>query len=162
LKSWETRPFEIANLLNPAFCGETLLRCIVRYNEVATEPFPYPLSYLVLPIVLHRKTREAINTRSQEQLHSWLQEHPEARVGFADRAKFLVSITKESLAFLLQIKAIKVNEQARIRVVGRRTRFNPPTESEVSDCFKKSEYVGRWLARAGNTTNIFTMWGVRP
>jgi hypothetical protein len=162
VKSWEARPFEIAYLMNPAFCGEILRRAIVRYFETAGYPFAYPLAYLVLPIVLHRKTRESISAKSSEQLHAWLQKYPEARIGFAERARFLVPITNESLAFLLQARAVFIDKHAGIRTVGRRSNSLPPDEHEVTDCFRKAGHIGRWFARAGSTANIFTMWGVKP
>jgi hypothetical protein len=162
VKSWEARPFEIAYLMNPAFCGEILRRAITRYFETAGESLNYPLSYLVLPIVLHRKTRESIPAKSSEQLHTWLQKYPEARIGFAERARFLVPITNESLAFLLQSRAVSIDKRAGIKMIGRRSGPLPTDENEVTDCFKKAEQVGRWFARAGSTANIFTMWGVKP
>ena len=37
---WETRSTEVANLLNPAFCGELMLCCIKTYMETSKKPFP--------------------------------------------------------------------------------------------------------------------------
>src|SRR6266699_1933084 len=73
---WEERPVEIANLFNPAFCGEILRRCISSYQQTNSLPLPYPLLFLVLPIILHRDTRERISPRQRLTLHAWLQKHP--------------------------------------------------------------------------------------
>lgn len=162
MESWEERPIEIAYLLNPAFCGEVLCRCIKAYNGFSNHLFPYALIFLVLPIVLHRKTRDSISLTTREQLHVWLHAHQEVRVGFAERAKQLVPITKETIAFLLQIGAVSIDNQAGIKVVSRRRRDIAMEEGEVTDCYNKAQIVGRWLARAGSPTTIYTMWGVRP
>lgn len=161
---WENRPVEIAYLLNPSFCGEIVRRCIKKYETINSMGFPYPLLFFILPIVLHRLTRESISPRQRSQLHVWLQNNQYVRVGFAERAKHLVSITKESVAFLLQLNSIIVDDKANIKV----NNYNPTDQAksieaaEVLDCYKKAEIVGRWFAKAGTPTNIYIMWGVRP
>jgi hypothetical protein len=163
VKPWEDRPIEVAHLLNPAFCGEVLRCAVQKYNEFARWLFPYPLSFLVLPIVLHRQTRESISLTTREQLHVWLQEHQDVRVGFAERAGRLVPFTKEALTFLLQVGTITVDDAAGLKLTrGARRRWDITREDEASDCFRKAEIVGRWFARAGSPANIYTMWGVKP
>lgn len=163
MKSWENRPIEEANLLNPAFCGELLRHAMKQYNMYAEQPFPYPLIFLILPVVLHRYTREAIPPNTREQFHVWLQNNQSVRVGFAERTKNLVPFTKEALNFLLQLNIVTINKTA-----GLELKRNPRPidrqqgDTEIKDCFRKAEIVGRWYARAGNTANVYTMWGVKP
>lgn len=160
---WEQRPIEIANLLNPAFCGEVLRRCINTYQETASIPFPYPLIFLVLPIVLHRRTRERISPRQRQSLHVWLQSHPDVKINFAERAKELIPITREALLFLLQVGTLTVDEQANFSIIPyKKVTIEGNNEGEIADCYRKAELVGRWFARAGNATTIYTMWGVKP
>jgi hypothetical protein len=161
VNSWETRPTEIAHLLNPAFCGELLRRSIRAHNTSIPRLIPYPLLFLVLPIVLHRETRESISATTREQMHVWLQSHQNTRIGFAERAKNLVPITREAIAFLLQIGAIAVDERAGVRLT-RYVARGVPVSPEITDCQKKAEILGRWFARAGAPAAIYTMWGVKP
>ena len=162
MKQWKYRPIEEANLFNPAFCGEILRRAIGAYNISAQNKFPYPLTYLVLPIVLHRPTREAIALQNR-QLHVWLQNNQRVRVGFAERAKSLIPITNEALNFLLQIKSVSVDESAGLNLLRQpRAINNTYGDEEIRDCFKKAALVGVWFARAGTAGNIYTMWGVKP
>lgn len=161
MKPWEERPIEIAHLLNPAFCGE-LLRVSIKAHYTSTKVlFPFPLAFLVLPIVLHRKTREAILPTTKEQMHAWLQSRPEIRVGFAERAKDLVPITREAIAFLLQVQAIAMDDRGNLRVTPHTLR-TVPTNQEIQDCYRKAEILGRWFARTGTPSVIYTMWGVKP
>ena len=52
MEIWEDRSKIVANLLNPAFCGEILRRAIVSYNENEENMlFPFSLLYLILPII---------------------------------------------------------------------------------------------------------------
>jgi hypothetical protein len=162
MKAWENRPIEEANLLNPAFCGELLRRAVRQYYLVSQSRFPYPLVFLVLPIVLHRLTREAISPNTQ-QLHVWLQNNQNLRVGFADRARSLIPITKEALNFLLQLEVVEINDSAALKLKQNPSPINNGQwDEEIRDCFRKAETVGRWFARAGSVSNIYTMWGVKP
>lgn len=159
--SWEHRPIEVANLLNPPFCAEILRRCFFAYEKQVGDYFPYPLTFLVLPIVLHKKTREMISSKTRDHLDAWLHKHQEVRIGFAERAKQLIPITNEALTFLLNSDSVEVNDYAKLIMKD----YSPNKineDNEVSDCFKKSEIVGKWFAKSGNPITIYTMWGVRP
>lgn len=83
MKSWESRPTEVANLLNPAFCGEILSNTISSYHSTTHKNFPFALSFLILPIVLHSPTRRTMPPR--KGMHVWLQENPEIKINFANR-----------------------------------------------------------------------------
>lgn len=157
----ETRRTESAHLLNPAFCGELLRRSIRTHNAVSPRLIPFPLLFLVLPIALHGQTRESISATTKEQMHVWLQTHQSVRIGFAERARDLVPMTREAIAFLLQIGAIAVDDRAGVRLT-RYVARNVPVSPEITDCYKKAEILGRWFARAGAPTAIYTMWGVKP
>ena len=73
MKAWNERTHEIAYLLNPAFCGRILYSSIKAYNEKTRKSFPFPLIYLILPLVLHKKTR--ININSKTKFHNWIQDN---------------------------------------------------------------------------------------
>lgn len=162
MNRWENRPIEVANLLNPAFCGEILVRAIAQYQTTSQEPLPYALAFLVLPIVLHKRTREQIPAQARVQLHAWIQQHQNLRVGFADRASQMVPITNESIMFLLQLNQLSIDRQGRLATRTRRGARKVPTSEEIDDCYRKAQVVGRWFARAGASENVFTMWGVKP
>ena len=160
---WEQRPIEEANLFNPAFCGECLRRTIYVFNNTSDQYFPYPLSFLVLPIVLHKATRELISPNSRERLHVWLQSNQRARIGFTERARSLVDITNESIKFLLLNGIVEVENEGTFKVTKNpRPIRTVSRHEEVLDCFRKAEIVGRWLARGGTIENIYTMWGIMP
>jgi hypothetical protein len=162
MNRWENRPIEVANLLNPAFCGEILVRVVSEYQRTSGKPFPYALAFLVLPIVLHKRTREQIPMPARVQLHAWLQQHQDVRVGFADRTKQMVPITNESMLFLLQLSQLSIDQQGHLIARIQRRIPQIQTSLEIDDCYRKARIVGRWFARAGASENVFTMWGVKP
>jgi len=161
--SWEKRPIEIASLLNPAFCGEILRRCVKAYEDAAARPLPYSLIFFVLPIILHKNTRESLPISVKSQLHVWLQSHQEAKVGFAERMRQLVPVTREATTFLLQLDVFLISDDAGLSITSHKVRdVIGQTEGEIADCYKKARIIGQWLARVDNPATIYSMWGVKP
>ena len=166
MQSWEQRPFEYANLLNPAFCSILLQNAIKSYQVQKKQGMPYPLLFLVLPLVLHSPTRNDLPKTTATKLHSWLQQHPETRVGFGDRTSNLVPYTKEALAFGMQTGIISICDAGKFTCVKGKLRRNLAVswskDTEPAICCKKAEFIGRWLAQAGEVSTIYTMWGICP
>jgi hypothetical protein len=166
VRSWKERPVEYANLLNPAFCSILLHNAVKGYQNEKNIGMPYSLLFLVLPIVLHRSTREVLPKKIVTKLHIWMQERPEVRVEFSDRTKNLVPYTKEALTFGMQTKIISIDRQGNLSWVKGQLRnistVSWSKDTETAICYKKAEFVGRWLAQAGEVSTIYTMWGICP
>lgn len=156
------RTHEIAFLLNPAFCGRVLYSTVKAYNERTHKAFPFPLIYLVLPLVLHKETRSNINSRTQLQL--WVQRYPQLLIDFPQRARELVPITNESVEFLLQTGKVLLtpNGELEISLTSKTLSKTKFVDNEVSDCLKKAEHIARWFATAGKVETIYIELGVRP
>ena len=56
--NWENRPVEITHLLNPAFCAVLLHDSTRAYVEIINPGISYPLMFVILPLILHKATRE--------------------------------------------------------------------------------------------------------
>lgn len=156
------RTHEVAFLFNPAFCGRIIYATIKTYNEKAKRAFPFPLVFLILPLVLHRETRNNINSRTQLLL--WVQKYPQLLIGFPQRARELVPITNEAVEFLLQTGKIYLTPSGELEVSpGTRalskTKF---VDDEIIECIKKGEHVAKWFATAGKTETIYIELGVKP
>lgn len=166
MQSWEQRPLEYANLLNPAFCSILLQNAIKGYQNEKKQGMPYPLLFLVLPLVLPSSTRNALPKKIVTKLHIWLQRHPEAHVGFGDRTSNLVPYTKEALAFGIQTGIINVCDDGKFTWVKGKLKsissLSWSIDTEPAICCKKAEFIGRWLAQAGEVSTIYTMWGICP
>ena len=162
MREWKIRKKEVAYLLNPAFCSRTLYGAIKKYNEVSNRAFPFPLIYLVLPLVLHKSTRKLINVKTTMLV--WVQKYPELFIGFAQRASDLVEITNEAVELLLQSELVQLTNEAGLQVnrtikAMSKTKF---VDDEIKECINKSEHVGKWFAVAGSTETIYISLGVRP
>jgi Family of unknown function (DUF6521) len=163
MKNWENRPTDVANLFNPAFCGEIIRLCAKSYAAESDSGFPYLLTFLVLPILLYEDTRTYMNARRYEFLHVWLQDHPHLRINFPERVRQLAPTTQESLGFLLQINALTLGDDARLVVRPYRRKVAASQKStQIKDFYDKAELLGRWFAKAGEVSTIYLVWGIRP
>ena len=162
MNKWDIRTHEVAYLLNPAFCGRILYSTIKTYNEISNRAFPFPLIYLVLPLVLHKRTR--VNISSRTQLLGWVQKHPQLLIDFPRRTRELVPISNEAIEFLLQTGKILLTPNGELEIVptSRTLSKTKYVDSEVKECLIKAEHVARWFASAGKTETIYIVLGVRP
>lgn len=161
--AWERRPVEVANLFNPAFCLILLRGAINAYQNEQDAGMPYILSFLILPLVLHKPTRDALPGTTRTRMHVWLQNKPETQIGFVNRIKQLTPITKEAIIFGMQSDLVTFDERGDLVLVAKRFKSPPwATNSEPMLCYRKSQFLGRWLAQVGDTSTILTMWGIRP
>ncbi|MCB0213443.1 MAG: hypothetical protein KDJ52_29135 [Anaerolineae bacterium] len=161
--TWERRPAEVANLFNPAFCSILLRGAVNTYQKEQDAGMPYVLSFLILPLVLHKTTRDALPNTIRTRMHVWLQNKPETQIGFVNRIKQLTPITKEAIIFGMQSDLFTFDEKGNLVLVSRRFKSPPWTDdSEPTFCYRKSQFLGRWLAQVGDTATILTMWGIRP
>lgn len=162
MRSWEQRSTEVAYLLNPSFCGRIIYQSIKVYSEQSNRPMPFPLVYLILPLVLHKKTRERINSVTQMQV--WIQRNPDVLIGFAERANSMVKVTNEGVEILLQSGVINLTDNAELEQCKLKKSLSPSkyTSDEIKQCITKSSNVARWFAKAGTVETIYTSWGVRP
>ena len=162
MKSWNERKHEIAYLLNPAFCGRLLYTAINEYEHKAQHGFPFPLAYLVLPLVLHKQTRSQISSRTQ--LLQWIHANQYLLIGFARRTKDLVVITNEALELLLQSGMVQITQSGELSISKSQKALSKKRfiDSEIKECITKSEHVARWFANTGKIETIYISLGVRP
>lgn len=162
---WTERSIEERNLLNPGFCAMLLWYAAQGYSSERPLPMPIEVSFLVLPFVLHKDTRESLPKSIRASLPTWLAEHPIVRTRLGERASTLVAFTKEALIFggshgllALAQDGVRANANMRKRV----NAALKATSDEVRDCVKRAGFLGRWLAKAGDSETVMTLLGVRP
>lgn len=166
LSNWQLRAPEEANLFNPAFCGALLFEFITEYEKAKRQPVPYPLPFCALTVALHPTTREELPNSTITSLYAWLENHPEALIGFADRAKNLSPLIKEALRFAMDRNVIDTNEGGDLATGTHRASFSRSIMDTVThdarECVRATRMLGRWFPRAGTTATILSGWGLRP
>jgi hypothetical protein len=163
--AWDKRSPEEANLLNPAFLAALIDRAAAGYRELAATGLTWPLVFLALPAVLHKRTREALPRDVRGSMAGWVRSHPLEVEEIAERAPALRPIVSEALVFGIAHGTI-VREGA-LLLPGRRARRRPrearrePTE-DFTSCATRARFFGRWCAVSGTPTTVFALWGLRP
>ena len=159
---WSQRPREIRNLFNPAFCGVVLARGVEGFSETANRPMPFSLTLLILPLCLHKRTREQIKEAPRSYFTKILQDHPEIRVDFATRARGLFPYVMEAFAYLMSCGAILVNESGCIALRDKTVRKSIAGTQDTKDCQMVARLIGRKLALINDRVTIYTTLGIRP
>jgi len=167
MNRWPERPGEEQRLLNPAFCSVLLWHAALGYamESNSHSAMPFEESFLVMPMVLHRETRDSLPRNATTSLAAWINTYPLARPTVADRGQLLVPFTKEALYFggvhgLLRFSngILQANSDWR----GKIRRVLNDSSDEVRLCNKRAEFLGKWFAKTGGAETVLTFLGVRP
>lgn len=162
MKRWDERPFEIRNLFNPAFCGLVLFRALHGYEEQDARGMPFSLSLLVLPLCLHKDSREVITGSPRSYLLKTAEKNQQITVDFADRVTQILPYTFEGFGLLMERGCIAVMDDGRIQTVPDKLRKTIKGTDETVSCQKVARIVGKEFARIADRATIYTTFGVRP
>lgn len=162
MKHWDKRPIEIRNLFNPAFCGLVLVRSMSGYEEEDSRGIPFSLILLVLPLCLHRSSREILQDGSRSYLLKVISNNPELLIGFPRRATDMLPFAFEALGFIMQLGSISVENDGRLKLIPAGIRKTPSGTPETISCQRVARYLGREFARIGDRSTVYMSLGVRP
>lgn len=159
MPSWTQRPQASAAFLNPALVAVIAATAARDYERKASgRLMPWPMAFVVAPLVLHRPTRRVLPTSTSTHLTKWVAEHPALVAGLAARSTSLAPAVREGLRFGLRHQILTIEQgflKGRIPVKSR-------TEGELADLIKAASLVGRWTAKSDNVSTVFALLGVRP
>ncbi len=164
IKPWDERPFEIRNLFNPAFCGLVLFRALQGFEENDDRGMPYSLTLLILPLCLHKYSREALAAGARGYLLKVAEKNPQVHVGFAERATAMLPYALEAFGLMMERGCITVSDDGRIRTVDKALRKTVDTKgtAETIASQRVARFVGREFATIADRVTIYTTFGVRP
>jgi hypothetical protein len=166
VRLWSDRVVEEKNLFNPAFGAMLVGETVNEFQKKTNKPLPFAVTFLVLPIVLHEATREALPKSTLTALLPWVQDNREQLVGFAGRVQNLREISREAVLFGLQNDILNLSENGELTIGGSRKTATPARTplftDEARTCVERSGFIGRWFAATGTSANIFSAWGVAP
>lgn len=168
MNAWKERTHEERHLLNPAFCSALLWSAAKGATAKAHYPrksLSFLESFIVLPLVLHQKSRQNIPNILTSSLPVWISAQPLLIANLPTRARSLVPYTREAITFggnnsLFALEEdqiiVSTNFDRAIKAMLR------TSSDEVRECMKKAEFVGKWFAHTGTPETIFTLFGIRP
>lgn len=161
MRHWNERPIEIRNLFNPTFCGLILHRALAGFDQIDKDGMPFSLSMLLLPLCLHRQSRETLQQGNRSYLLKIVAEHPELQVGFPRRCTDVLPFTFEGLGLLMHFNTITVRPDGRL-LPGGGVRKSISGTPETIACQRVAAFLGKEFARIGDRGTIYTTFGVRP
>jgi hypothetical protein len=123
---------------------------------------PFSLTLLILPLCLHKRTRELLKDANRSYLTNILQDHPEIRVDLAQRACGLFPYNMEAFAYLMACGTIAVDEHGGIAVQKGQIRKSIAGSQDTKDCQVVARALGIKLARINDRATIYTTLGIRP
>lgn len=165
MKPWIERTREEAHLLNPPFCCVALTSTSAGFSEASGQPLPFALAFMVLPIVLHKHTRESLPRTTRTSVPAWLQEHGEARIAFHERLMALKPHTREALRYGLVYDWMAMGDSGLIRCVVTRSQINHAIRSlngDAQECVSRARFLGKWFSTSATTETLMALWGIRP
>ncbi|WP_018128263.1 three component ABC system middle component [Balneola vulgaris] len=162
MKDWDVRPPEIRTLFNPAFCGLVLARGIKGYYQETSESMPYSLSLLILPLCLHKRTRDQVLDNNRSYFTKILEAYPEIRVNFAQRTRGLLPYSMEALAFLMKCNSIEVDDNGSIFLNEDGIMKTIKGSQDTQDCQKAAKLIGKKFGKINDKVTIYTSLGVKP
>lgn len=162
MKRWDERPFEIRNLFNPAFCGLVLFRAMKGYEEEDSRGMPFSLSLLVLPLCLHKDSREVFAASSRSYLLKVAEKNPQVQIGFADRAASMLPFALEGFGLLMERGCMTIANDGRLKTVPDKVRNSVTGTDETKSCERVARFIGKEFARIADRVTVYTTFGIRP
>lgn len=160
LAPWEVRSPAIAAMLNPALFSLLLSAAAWSYKRASGAGMPYEYTFLVMPLVLHRGTREELPKNTNSHLTKWILDRPIVQAGLGARAKNLVPFVLEGIRYGLRSGQLSI-EGGLVLGSSRRT-GTLDLDSELAELVQASSLIGRWLAKSERPTTTFALFGVTP
>lgn len=162
MKHWDERPIEIRNLFNPAFCGLTLIRSLIAYEEEDKRGMPFSLALLILPLALHKQSREILARSNRSYFLKIVASHPELLVGLPKRTAALLPFTFEAFGFLMNIGTFTVQGNGRLIPLATGVKKTISGTNESITCQKVARFLGKEFARIGDRGTVYATLGVKP
>ncbi len=162
-KNWIDRNTIVANLFNPAFCGEIIRVVAMEYNKHTNTKFPFAFSFIVLPILLHKETRDKLPRSVRTYFFVWVENNDYLFYDFSNRSKNMVKYTKEAISFLLAYKRISINEKGEIETdLNKVKKITGEEYDEYNDILKKAQLLGKLLSFTSDVKSIYSFLRITP
>ncbi|NTU49976.1 MAG: hypothetical protein HGA87_03650 [Desulfobulbaceae bacterium] len=167
MTTWHECTHEERHLLNPAFCSVLLWQAGKGASENTNSPRALSFNevFLILPLVLHQKTRNSLPSRTNSSLPVWIHDNPLVVESLPRRASSLVPYTKAAIIFGRTGELFSFDRDEMLIILERNSDIQAmvrQTSNEVQLCMKKAQFIGKWFTHTGNPETIFTLLGIRP
>ena len=162
---WQERSKDVANLFNPPFCCMILTSSIVGFKTGQELGMPFPIAYLIFPLIFHKNTREALPLSSKTSLAAWIEENPNTKFKFFDNLMALKPFVGEAILFGSKLNWLSYENGFINTTITNNQVTNiayNKSDGEVRDCILRARVVGKWLSNSGTTETVMELFGVKP
>lgn len=161
LPNWENRSWVTASMLNPAIVGVTIVAASNMFEDHSGEPMPWELIFLIVPMSLHKDTRESLPTRIDSHAAKWIAETASIQASFPQRVSSMAAYTREGFRHALRSGALELVENGKLRGTPS-WKLNKTREHELAVIVGKAAFLGRWFAHTGTPATLYALFGVSP
>lgn len=150
----------LQNMFNPAFCGSGILKCIESYCDFGYNQFEYSLSFLILPLLMHKKSRSKISS-TYLSFHTLVNQNEELFIKLPQRVREFIPITNQALLFLMLNEYIILNKSGAFVILNSKLNTSqiPKTYQFMLTLGSR---LGELFKQTGPASTIFAAIGIRP
>ena len=162
--AWADRPAEEARNLNPAFCAELIARTVGEFHRSRQAPLSMAVAFLVLPLTLHKPTRDALPGRANSAFATWVAENGPLLAELPERANRLRPISREALLFAIRHWLLAIHAGGLVPGAKPiRLAFRPSLSTDdVAETRAAAGLLGRWFAGQTTDGSVMQGFGVAP
>ena len=135
---------------------------MVTFEEEDDRGIPFSLIPLILPICLHKQSREILAPSTRSYFLKVVASHPQLLIGFGARAQDMLPFTFEALGLLHQLGTIQVRPDGRLKGNLQGVRKSITGSNETQAIQKVAKYMGKEFARIRDRATIYATMGIRP
>lgn len=161
LPPWPERSTVPAVMFNPALMAVVIAAAANQYEDKSGFGMPWPLSFLIPPLVLHAPTREAMPKTSRTSLAKWVADNPVLAAGFVERATHMSPHVREGIRFGLREQILVVTSAMSLRcpTLPKTTARNP---GDLASVVRAAGMLGRIFGLIGDAATVFATLRVQP
>ena len=160
-KAWGARSSTTATMLNPALIAVLIAVSAGEYERKRDEFMPWALSFIVLPLVLTKRTREALPRRTSTHVAHWCEQNPGLQVSIATQAASLTGHVREGLIFGVNAGLFELMPTGLIRA-----KWTPAQKAagigDIQSLIFAAAFLGRWFSKTDRASTLFALFGVSP
>ena len=104
--AWADRPPEEARNRKTAFCGELVARAVGEFHRGRQRPLSVAVAFIVLPLVLHKPTRDILPGRANAAFATWIAEKGPFLAELPERVNRLRPVSREALLFAIRYRLL--------------------------------------------------------
>ena len=154
-------PAEANRLFNPGFLAGLITNVTVGFQEEHDSGMPPILAFIGSPLVLYREAREALPLTTKTSMTSFVERNRPLRLTFPERAKALTPFVRQGLLVALAVDLVEMDQHGLSSPRNDPIKTTKEVTDEVTECYKRAHFVGRWFAKVGSHSTVAMLWGVR-